>query len=233
MFAPFSAFRKPEILDKEKHREFRIKKPDNFLFSHKVEAVPLGYSELLPVSMYYPVIFAVIEKTIIPFAILGINGRNVYLREDGSFKIEVIPRALKEYPLGVVKKVSEEGEEWLVIVDEACGDLDGEPLFVGDEESSFLKEQKQSLTELAKDFEEALLFVKELVDLNLFELLPEFKINTKWGEAILKNILIIDVNNLRKLSPEKLYYLNVRGYMAVLYSVYLSVRNFVFFDLIG
>lgn len=232
MFAPFSAFKKPEILDREKHLNLRIRMPENFSFSRGVDTVPLGFSELLPVSMYYPVLFGVFEEIVFPFAVLGIGGKNVYLREDGTFKIEVVPGALKEYPLGVVKLRGEGGEEWAVIVDRAEEDPEGEALFEEEGESSFLEARKTSLTELARDFEEALSFVRELSETGLLSLIPEFRISSKLGEVRLRNVFTLNIETLRRLSPEKLYYLNATGKMAVIYSVYLSVRNFMFFDLI-
>lgn len=232
MFAPFFAFKKPEILDREKHKDLRLKMPENFSFCEGVDTVPLGFSELLSVSMYYPVILGVFEGKMIPFAVLGVYGKNIYLREDGTFKIDTVPKALREYPFGVVKRESEAGDEWVIIVDEAFSDPEGEPLFNEDGETEFLKARKASLTELAKDFEEAINFMKELSELKLLSVIPELRVPSKFGEAVLKNLLIVDIESLRRLSPEKLYYFNATGRMAVLYSLYLSVRNFVFFDLI-
>jgi len=232
MLAPFKAFKKPALLEREVHQGLRVLKPLDYSFMKEVEIVPLTFSELLSVSMYYPVMFGVFRKEIFPFAVLGINGKNVYLREDGFFKVEVIPRVVLCYPFGVVKREENEAEEWMVVVDEECLTPDkGELLFEEEgEESSFLSSVKAELTDLALDFKKVYEFSKEIHDLGCLKSI-DFRVSTKWGEAVFSKVLIGNIEVLSKLQPEKLYYLNITGYLPIIYSIYFSVRNFKLFDL--
>lgn len=233
MFAPFRAFKNAVLLDEEEHQDLKIKKPENYEFMKEVEVVPLGFSELVSATMFYPVMIGVQQGEYFPFAILGINRKNVFIDENGNFKVEPIPKICQLYPFSVIKTRLEDGkEEWNVIVDLACKDENGERIF--DDfggETPFFSEVKKELTELAIDLQKASEFCKELLELNCIKSI-NLKINSKYGEVNLKNIYIIDIENLRKTSPEKLYYLNTSGYLPILYAIYYSVRNFKLFDLL-
>lgn len=232
MLAPFKAFKNPVPLEREVHQGFKILKPFDYFFMKEVEIVPLTFSELLSVSMYYPVMFGIFEEEIFPFAVLGINGKNVYLREDGFFKVDVIPKVILTYPFGVVKRGKEDDEEWIVIVDEEFLSSDrGDVLFEEDgEETQFLSSVKAELTDLAVDFRKVYEFSREIYQLGCLKSI-DFRVSTKWGEAFFTKVLMGNVEVLSKLSPEKLYYLNVTGYLPIIYSIYLSIRNFKLFDL--
>uniref|UniRef100_A0A832LY61 SapC family protein n=1 Tax=Caldimicrobium thiodismutans TaxID=1653476 RepID=A0A832LY61_9BACT len=233
MLEPIKAFKKPVLLEVEKHLGLGVKRPENYAFAQEVEVVPLTFSELLPISMYYPVVFGIAEgKIIYPFAVLGFRGKNIYLNEEGHFKVPEIPKIIKHYPFGVIRETEENREDWLILIDEACLSEDAEEkLFEANgEESEFMKKIKEELTELALDFAKAYQYAQELADLRLLKLLPEFVVNTKLGIHRFKNILIGDAEALKNISPERLYYLNTSGYLPILYSIYLSVRNFVLFD---
>ncbi|MFN3406948.1 MAG: SapC family protein, partial [Caldimicrobium sp.] len=227
MFSLSSAFKNPIVLEQEIHRNLAIKEPENFSFAAETEVVPVGFSQLLEISMYYPVFFGIVEKKLIPFCALGINKKNVYLNEEGFFKVEVIPQVLKNYPFGVIKKTEEDKDEWLVIVDEACRDERGNRLFEENgEETEYFKSVKERLTELALDLQKAQEFAEELFQAGLLQHLPEFSISLKIGSCKMKNIFIGTPESFKKLSPEKLYYYNTIGYIPIFYSIYLSIRNF-------
>jgi len=232
MLAPFKAFKNPEILDVEKHKNLKIKKPLDYFFAEKVEVVPLTFSELLPVSMYYPVMFASFQEELFPFAVIGIEGVNVYLNEEGSFKVDVIPRVLMSYPFGVIRQVEGERTDWLVLVDLAMASEEGEPLFEEDgSDSPFLKSVKTELSNLALDFQKVYEFTKTLIEHQCLKPI-DFEVKCKYGRVFFRNVYIGNIDTLAKLQPEKLYFLNALGYLPIIYSIYLSVRNFKLFDLI-
>jgi len=71
MFSPYSAFKKPVIVEKELHKKVKVKPISNFEFMKTVETVPLGFSELLSASMYYPVFFWGMEREYFSFCSNG------------------------------------------------------------------------------------------------------------------------------------------------------------------
>lgn len=233
MFEPSRIFKEPVILEVALHKDLQVSMPSNFLFSRDVEILPICFSELLSVSMYYPVLFGSHSGQIFPFAVLGLNGKNLYLTEEGTFKVEVIPKILSTYPFGVIRKKEDEKEEWVVIVDEIYCGKDGIKIFEEQgEETAEFREIKGKLTELAFDFQQALDFSKEIFEAQLLQLCSEFLVPTKHGSSVFKNIFIANIETLRKISPEKLYYYNANGYLPIIYSIYFSVRNFKLWDLL-
>lgn len=233
MLSPFKAFKEPIIIDEKEHKDLKILKPDDYSFMEEVEIVPLTFSELLSVSMYYPVMFGSFEGELFPFAVLGINGKNVYLNEEGFFKVDVIPKAVESYPFGVLRKKEGESIEWIVIVDRACESEEGYRLFEeSGEDTPYFKSIKTELTELALDFQRVYEFTKEIASLRLLKPI-DFEVTTRYGRAQFKRVFIGDTEALSKIQPEKLYFLNTSGYLPIIYSIYFSVRNFKLFDLMA
>ena len=238
MFAPYYAFKKPEILDEERHRRVKVKLPFNFAFLKNVETVPIGFSEILPLTMYYPVMIGSFRERFFPFVIMGIKNQNVYVNEEGGMKVPAVPKACELYPFFVIKEGEEGEESWSVILDMsmACRDdeecEDGKEIFDDfGEPTEFFREIKGKLTQLALDFEKAIEFCEYLKDKKIIASI-NLEVSCKYGTSRLKNVYIADVEKLKNIKPEVLYYLNTQGYLSVLYAMYFSARNFKLFDLI-
>jgi len=233
MIAPFRAFKKPVLLDEKEHKDLKIKKPLDYSFMQEVEIVPLGFSEILPASMYFPVMFGIQEGEIFPFAVLGVNQKNIFINKDGFWKVDVIPKVAQVYPFGIIKHKEQDKEGWSVIVDVAMSDSEGERIFEEDgEETVYFKSVKTELTDLAIDFQKAYEFCQEIYKEGCLKTI-NFEVTTKYGNMSFKNVLIGNIENLKKIQPEKLYYFNSLGYLPLIYAVYFSVRNFKLFDLIS
>ena len=241
MFGPYLAFKKPEVLDENTHKDLVIFKPKDFSFMKEVETVPIGFSEILPLTMYYPVMIGKFQENFFPFAIMGVQKKNVYIDEQGNFKVPEIPKACKVYPFFIIKETSQKEGDWIVILDKVWAKKDGENteniedgqrLFdeLG-EPTPFFQQIKESLTELARDFQKALDFCNELVSLKILKPI-NLEVVCKYGRAMLKNVYITDVEVLRTISPERLFYLNSNGYLPLLYGMYFSARNFKIFDIL-
>lgn len=223
------AFKKAIALDSTLHRELRVKLPDNYLFMQDVEVVPLTYSEILTATMYFPVMFGSQEGAIFPFAVIGINGKNIFINQDGKWKVDAIPNVCKHYPFGVVK----EGKDYTIIFDETYSSEEGERLF--DEEGNdteFFSKIKTKLTELARDFYDSEEFSNELLNSGLLKQL-NLDVDTKLGKMQFRNMFMANIEALSGIQPEKLYSLNARGYILILHAQYLSLRNFKLFDIFG
>ena len=224
-----TAFKKPVVLESAPHRGIRIYKPKNYEFMRDVEIVPLAYSELLAATMYYPVMFGYQEGYVFPFAVVGVNKRNIYLTEEGDWKVKVIPKVCQYYPFGLIK---EKEEEYLVVIDEACISDVGEELFDSEgNETEYFSQIKKELTDLAKDLNEAEKFSLEVFQSGYLKSL-NLEVETKAGKMQFKNVWMANAEVLSTLQPEKLYYLNSRAYLLILHAQYLSMRNFLLFDLL-
>jgi len=230
MFVFSAGMKKPNILEEEKHKNLRLTLPSDFSFLRKVVALPLGYSEIVAATMYYPVLFGIKESFIYPFAVLGVEEKNIFVNDEGQFIVDMIPKCAELYPFGVAKK----GDDYLVVYDEKAEDSDGEPVFTEDGSfTPFFNQRKEELTNYAIDINQALEFAKNAYENGLLKFVEALKIDTKHGSLVIKDVLIANtVEAIPKLSPEKLYHFNVIGYLPILYATYFSVRNFKLFDLI-
>ncbi|NPA39540.1 MAG: SapC family protein [Thermodesulfobacteria bacterium] len=223
-----SGFKEPIVLDSENLKNQRVRLPQDYSFAKKVEFIPLCFDEIIAVSLYYPVIFGVVEGTVIPYAILGINKKNVFVSENGDWKTDIIPELIKIYPFGFVK----EGEDYVVFIDKTmCSEEEGELLFneLG-EETEFLKEKKKELTKVAKGLHTSLNFCEEIVKLGLLTSV-NLEVNTAIGNFRIKNMLTLNLNKFNSISPEKLWFLSNKGYIVTLIAHYLSLRNFKLMEL--
>jgi hypothetical protein len=227
MKALMKAFKKAIALDSTLHRELKVKMPDNLSFMEEVEIVPLTYSEILTATMYYPVMFGIQDNMVFPFAIIGINQKNIFLNNDGTWKVDVIPNICKLYPFGIFK----DNDYYTIVVDETFVSEEGERLFDDDgNDTEFFSKIKAGLSELARDFHDAEEFSQEVFKNGYLQPL-NLDINVKYGEMRLRNMLMANLDALSKLQPEKLYTLNSKGTLLILYAHYLSLRNFKLFDL--
>ncbi|MDM7202986.1 MAG: SapC family protein [Thermodesulfobacteriaceae bacterium] len=229
MKALMSAFKKAIILDSLKHREVRVRGVNDYSFMEGVEIVPLAFSEILSATMYYPVMFGVQGESIFPFAVLGANKKNVYLKEDGTWKVDYFPKVAKVFPFGLVR----EGEEYLVLLEEEYISEEGERLFDEDgKESEYFSQVKEELTALAKDLKEAEDFSQEVFKAGCLKVL-NLETQSSLGKISFKNVLMTNIEVLSQMQPEKLYLYNLKSYLLILYAQYLSLRNFVLFEILN
>ncbi|MGB9822461.1 SapC family protein [Thermodesulfovibrio sp.] len=227
MKAIMKAFNRAVALDSSIHRNLKVKMPENYSFMKNVEIVPLTYSEILSATMYYPVMFGLQEGVVFPFAVTGINGKNIFLKENGEWKVDTVPNVCKHYPFGVFKEV----DEYTIIFDEIYASEDGQRLFDDEgNETEFFFTIKQGLTELARDFHDAEECSKELFEGGYLKPL-NLEVDTKLGKMQFHNTLMANIEYLSNLQPEKLYTVNSKGYLLILHAHYLSLRNFKLFDI--
>lgn len=233
MFTAPQLFKNPVLLEPSEHKNLKILKPKNYSFMQGVDALPIGFTEILPATMYYPVIFGMHEGILYPFAVLGVQGKNPYLTEDGLFKIDFIPKIATLYPFGLVWIREEDREDFIVAVDQSWqNDSEGEELFdeLG-EETFFLKMIKEDMTHLALDLKNAIEFTKEIFGKGCLKQVS-FVMEGPYGKAEFKNVYIADIEAIRRLQPERLYFFHSLGYLPVLYAIYFSVRNFRIFEIL-
>ncbi|MDW7998703.1 MAG: SapC family protein, partial [Thermodesulfovibrio sp.] len=198
MKAIMKAFKKAVALDSNVHRYLKVKMPENYLYMKDVEIVPLTYSELLSATMYYPVMFGIQEQTVFPFAVTGINNKNIFLKENGTWKIDAVLNICKHYPFGIFK----EGDNYTIIFDETFASSEGERVFDDDgNETEFFLKIKAGLTELARDFHDALECSKELFESGYLKTI-NLDIDTKLGKMQFRNMLIANIEYLSRLQPE-------------------------------
>jgi hypothetical protein len=125
-----------EPLEKSKHQQLRLSKLQTFNFTKTISSVPISFSEMQPVSQFYPIILPA-DGNPTPMALLSIKeGTNRYVDEQGRWKVPYIPLCIRLYPF-VLAKVENKEDQYALCLDRdaehfAAGQ--GEPLFTADGE---------------------------------------------------------------------------------------------------
>jgi len=88
-----------EPLEKSKHQQLRLSKLQTFNFTKTISSVPISFSEMQPVSQFYPIILPA-DGNPTPMALLSIKeGTNRYVDEQGRWKVPYIPLCIRLYPI--------------------------------------------------------------------------------------------------------------------------------------
>ncbi|MBX6422742.1 SapC family protein [Thermosulfurimonas sp. F29] len=222
----FKILKKMVPLEPRLHSGLGLVRPHDYGFAHKIEIVPIGFSEIVPCSMWYPVFIAKRGEDLGVFVFLGTGETNLFVNPDGTWKTMVIPNLIRTYPFSVRK----EGDEYVVLVDEEfLREGEGAPLFEGETPTPYLENIRTELTNIALDLEKAGGFAREVFEAGLLKGL-NIHHNFSFGTLTLRNALTADMQAFIKIQPEKLYHLNVKGYLSLLFAQNFSLRNLVLFE---
>ncbi|QJA06551.1 SapC family protein [Thermosulfurimonas marina] len=216
-------------LDPERHAHKRILRPSGYDFAQSWELIPIGFSEIVPCSMWYPVFFARREERYGVFAMLGAGNTNIFVNPDGTWKTGIIPSLVRAYPFSL--SPTPEGDFTILVDESALTEEKGEPLFEEKgQPSPYLENIKTELTRIAQDLHRAESMLKEVAEEGLLTLLS-VKHSFTFGSLDLKNALTTNMHAFIKIKPEKLYYFNTKGYLPLLFTQNFSLRNFALFEI--
>lgn len=199
-------YRRPIALNRSDHKNKRITSQDRtFGFAARTNSVILAGAEFREAGKEYPIVFARAEKNIIPVAMLGLrNEENLYVEESGDWNAHYIPAFVRRYPFVLAE--TGESNQRVVCIDEAYegfSDVEGEPLFIGDEASPLLQQALDFLEEYQKQYVRTESFVHRLVENDLLMAL-DAKVDVPGGQQFgLKELLAVDEKRLLQLSDDR------------------------------
>jgi hypothetical protein len=164
-------YKQIEPLSAEKHRTLgakQIERPFSFLADQDV--VPLTVNEFPFAGGSYPIIFAGPEK--MPLAVMGIRGGENLFVANGEVDPEVyLPAFVRRYPFVFATDQNGSGD-MLVCIDRLApmiGENTEAPFFIGDQPSQFMANAIEFLKEFDLCGQATQIFVKTLMDMDLFE----------------------------------------------------------------
>lgn len=213
----------------QRHAQLSIERP-NFAFAARVNSVPLTAVEIPAAALEYTIVFAGNEEAVAPVVVLGLEGgKNLYVKEDGSWNAKYIPAFVRRYPF--VFSQSEDKQTFTLCVDESwngCNaDGRGERLFTETgEKSEYLDRMLEFLKEYQKHFALTQTYCKRLKDLGLLEpMKAEFTLPSGERRA-LGGFMAVNRTKLKELPAEKLAELVRTDELELTYCHLLSLNNF-------
>jgi hypothetical protein len=224
-------YERPEPLDARRHAKLGLRKSEKpFGFVAKQHFIPLHVGEFGPAAVNYPIIFAGEARA--PLAVVGMSaGENLFVSADGAYRTGVyVPAFIRRYPF--VGALDEQAQKMVVCIDRASslwveggGDV---PLFENGEPTEFTKSCIEFCGQFDADRRQTELFVKMLMDLDLFETRQTtFTPRTPEGEAgepqLVAEFFGISEERVRALPVEKLVELRDNGALGQIYAHIISL----------
>ena len=220
-------------LDRERHRQLKLKGQDTLRFAAAVHAVPLAAVEFAEVAREYPIVFARsaaiddMPGELLCYALTGLHeGQNLFLDAAGHWAAQYVPAFIRRYPF----VFAETGPDQLsVCIDESYAgfnNAEGEPLFdEAGEPAAVLTNALALLTDYQRQVQLTIAFLKKLDAANLLmhsELRADFP---DGRNALVQGLLVVDEAKLKQLHADTLQAWLASGELGLLYAHLLSLGN--------
>ncbi|HET6587625.1 MAG TPA: SapC family protein [Oleiagrimonas sp.] len=225
-------YERPVPLNREGHKDLRIKSINNVAFAAKAHSVPLTVAEFGPAARDFPILFGgnSLEEAG-PLAMLGLNqSENAFVDENGQWEAGAyVPAFIRRYPFVLAEKPEgAEGDDFTVFLDEdyaGFGTDEGERLFNEDgSDTDTLKNAVRFLGEFQEHVKRTHAFSKRLRELDLLE--PRTA-QIKDGEntMVINGLFVVNEEKLRQLDEKVAHELLADGSMGWIYAHLLSLSN--------
>jgi len=220
------------VLDKEKHKDLRLKIDNNYHIFSNTNALPIAGVEFIEASREHAIAFINYQNEgIIPVYILGLrDNENLLLNPDNSWKYRYVPAFVRRYPYIMVEP-NEEGQS-VICIDadyEGINDPKGDSIFTQEKDEIKPAPPLESAMEMLQDFNAQLTRTREFTKrLEEYDLLLEIapQINLADGrDFTIGGIYTIDEKKLLELEDEKALTLYRSGEMAWIYNQLASLSN--------
>lgn len=224
-------YRQISVLNPNRHGELKVGMAEDQSFASHTNSVPLVGVEFAESCKEYPIIFSRAGDNLYsPVAVLGLeNNENLFLDEGLVWKSNYVPAFVRRYPFVLGENPENPDQPW-VCVDESCPWLSpdkGEPLFIGDQPSAFMKQTLTFLTDYNMQSQRTVAFCRKLADWGLLKEQQAQATTTADGKAYtLTGLWAVDETVLNQLEAEKIQELFKAGELAWIYFHLASLGNF-------
>ncbi len=222
-------YKNVEVILKTEHKDKGVKNIEGFNHAKELTASMLTLEEFYQACKSMPIVFAKNEdEGWFALALLGLENKNKFVNEDGSWKKDCyIPAYIRRYPFIYVKN----GDELLLGFDASCKidkkDAGYRYFFEDNEEpSEFTKRVLSFLNDVQKSSNATKEFIETLEEMKLLE---ESAINGKNAEGkdiSINGFWVINEEKLNKISKknknklcEKNYYMPITAHLISLTNI--------------
>ncbi len=221
-------YEKPVLLNRETHRNKKIKPADGLDFARKANSLYVAGIEFPEACKSYPIVFAKQpDGTVVPVAMLGLRPQeNLFVKADGSWAVDYIPAFVRRYPFVLAQL---DGEQLGVCIDEACpaiNDTEGEALFDSKGESTpFLQNALDFLNRYQMEHSRTAQFCARVQEADL---LTEMNAKADMFDGTtfaVNGLLIVDERKLLAMPDDKALAIFRSGELAWIYAHLVSLAN--------
>jgi hypothetical protein len=221
-------YRQITALNRDAHRQLRLRQVEDASFAASTHLVPLAGVEFFQAARHYPILFVGEGANASPIALLGLKaGQNGFVDPSGQWQRNAyVPAFVRRYPF----VLAQNGEEnFTVCFDRefsGWNEQEGQALFDAEgKNSAYLEEMIRFLHNFTAEMERTRQFVAKLVELDL--LAPRsLRLSNSDGESfVLSDFAAVDEEKFLKLPDKKLLALNKAGFVGWVYAHLMSLGN--------
>lgn len=211
------------------HKDWKLQTQDKAPFLIGQHAVPVTIDEFILTSRFFPIVFSS-GAAPVPLALMGLNeGVNVFVDGDGKLSKPVyVPAYIRRYPF-LLARLREGAEEMSLCFDPSAPgvgpDVDGTPLFDGDEPSQATKEILNFCEQFETAGQRTQAFVDEVLKLDIL-MDGEVAIQPEGAEQpfIYRGFKMVDEEKLKELRGDTLRKISQNGILPLLYAHLFSLQ---------
>lgn len=211
------------------HKDWKLQTQDKAPFLIGQHAIPVTIDEFILAGRFFPIVFSS-GAAPVPLALMGLNeGVNVFVDADGKLSKPVyVPAYIRRYPF-LLARLREGTEEMSLCFDPSAPgvgqDVDGTPLFDGDEPSQTTKEILNFCEQFETAGQRTQAFVEEVLKLDIL-MDGEVAIQPDGAEQpfIYRGFKMVDEEKLKELRGDTLRKISQNGILPLLYAHLFSLQ---------
>jgi hypothetical protein len=198
---------KPVLLDRDKHRSWRIKPSGSFAFANNSNSLYIAGAEFPEAMKEYPIVFTRGQGgKVSPVVMLGLRSRqNLFVDAQGRWEGRYIPAFVRRYPF-VLAQLKQGDAQMGVCIDEGYPGIstsEGEALFDAEgKNTAFLDNALGFLTRYQQEFARTEVFCQHLADAGVLREMNA-KADVKDGRSFtVSGLLVVDEKKLFALPDD-------------------------------
>jgi len=202
---------------------------EDYSFLKEEIFIPLGFKEIFKAVRFFPVFFIKNKKgEILPIALMGIEGENLFINSKGEFQENVyIPAVIRAYPFGIASIDGDSGRNPVVIESNYLKEK-------VEKKNDFYTSDKQLTSEalkivnLLKETYEDLELAKAILAILYSNGLlknSQIEIETPKGKFVLENLWVVDRKEVERLKDKELIKFYKQGYLDIIPLFKVGLEN--------
>lgn len=211
------------------HKDWKLQTQDKAPFLIGQHAIPVTIDEFILASRFFPIVFSS-GATPVPLALMGLNeGVNVFVDAEGKLSKPVyVPAYIRRYPF-LLARLREGTEEMSLCFDPTApgvgADIDGAPLFDGDQPSQATKDILNFCEQFETAGQRTQAFMDEVLKLDIL-MDGEVAIQPDGAEQpfIYRGFKMVDEEKLKDLRGDTLRKISQNGILPLLYAHLFSLQ---------